>query len=137
VIILTINTPLLLLSKLINNSFLIPIFKQIKRIKSVTEEIYFPSSFVSRLVQRFPSLSHVELQVFSFDIGSFIIEIFLTELEQLSYLKIDYNQDTLLDDPYSREYILTKRRQAFPANIINEQIVNVKNNGQVIEIWLS
>ncbi|CAF3905482.1 unnamed protein product [Rotaria sordida] len=133
---LIINTPLLVLSKLIDNSFLIPIFKQIKMIKSITEDIYFPSAFVSKFVQRFPSLCHIELQVFSFDNCSFIIDIFLTELKQISYLKINYD-DTYFDDPFSCEYIIIKRRQAFPLDIINEQMVNVKNNGEVIEIWLS
>ncbi|CAF1214986.1 unnamed protein product, partial [Rotaria sordida] len=47
-----------------------------------------------------------------------------------------YDQDTLLDDPFSHEYIITKRYQAFPVSIIDEQMVNVKNNDQVIEIWL-
>jgi len=93
-------------------------------------------SFASKFVQRFPSLSDIELQVFSFDICSFIIEIFLTELEELAYLKIDYNQGTLLDDTFSREYIIAKRRQAFPSKLMNEQMVNVKNTGQAIEIWL-
>ncbi|CAF1480858.1 unnamed protein product [Rotaria sordida] len=133
---LIINTPLLVLSKLIDNSFLIPIFKQIKMIKSITEDIYFPSAFASKFVQRFPSLCHIELQVFSFDNCSFIIDIFLTELKQISYLKINYD-DTYFDDPFSCEYIITKRRQAFSLDIINEQMVNVKNNGEVIEIWLS
>ncbi len=106
-------------------------------IKSITENIYFPSNFILKFVEHFPSLVHIELQVFSFDICSFIIEIFLTKLEQLSYVKINYYQDTLLDDYFTREYIITKRRQVFPINIINEQMINVKNNGQSIEIWLS
>ncbi|CAF0978407.1 unnamed protein product [Adineta steineri] len=77
------------------------------------------------------------IQVFSFDICSFIIEVLLTQSEQLSYVKINYHQDTLLDDYFTREYISTKRRQVFPLNIINQQMMNVKNNGQTIEIWLS
>ncbi|CAF2104816.1 unnamed protein product [Rotaria magnacalcarata] len=135
--ILIINTSLLLFSKIINNLSLIPIFKRIKVIKSITEDIYFPSNFILKFVERFPSLVHIELQVFSFDICSFIIEVFLTKLEQLSYVKINYHQDTLLDDYFTREYIITKRRKVFPINIINQQMVNVKNNGQIIELWLS
>ncbi|CAF1519359.1 unnamed protein product, partial [Adineta steineri] len=76
-------------------------------------------------------------QVFSFDICSFIIEVFLTQLEQLSYMKINYHQDTLLDDYFTREYIINKRRKVFPLKIINPQMMNVKNNGETIEIWLS
>ncbi|CAF1019950.1 unnamed protein product [Adineta steineri] len=137
VIILAINTSVLLSSKIINNLTLIPVFKQIKMIKLITEDIYFPSNFILQFVERFPSLVHIELQVFSFDICSFIIEVLLTQSEQLSYVKINYHQDTLLDDYFTREYITTKRRQVFPLNIINQQMMNVKNNGQTIEIWLS
>ncbi|CAF4486362.1 unnamed protein product [Rotaria sp. Silwood2] len=134
---LIINTPLLISSKFINNSSLIPIFKQIKMITSVTEKIYFPSKLTSKLVQHFPSLSHIELQVFSFDDCISIIEIFLSRLENLSYIKISYSQDTLVDDPFSRQYLMKKRRQTFPNNILDEQMINVKNNGEAIQIWLS
>jgi hypothetical protein len=134
---LIINTRLLVLSTLIDNLSLIPIFQQIKMIKLRTKKFYFPSNYAPKLVQRFPSLSHIELQVFSFDHCVSVINIFLTHLKNLSYLKIDYNQDTLLDDPFSCDYIMEKRRQTFPNNIIDEQRVNVKNNGEAVEIWLS
>ena len=130
---ITISTRLLMLSKLIDNPSLIPIFKQIKMIKSITEKIYFPSKFV----QRFPSLIDIELQVLSFDNCVSVINIFLTYLKNLSYFKINYSQKTLLDDPFSRNYIIEKRRQSFPDNIIDEEEVIVKNNGEVIEIWLT
>ncbi|CAF1427415.1 unnamed protein product [Rotaria sordida] len=67
VITLIINTPLLLLSKLIDNSFLIRIFKQIKMVKSITENIFFPSNFALKFVQRFPSLTDIELQRNGYD----------------------------------------------------------------------
>ncbi|CAF1021062.1 unnamed protein product [Rotaria sordida] len=47
VIILIISTPLLLLSKLIDNSSLISIFKQIKMIKSVTERVFYFAAIFS------------------------------------------------------------------------------------------
>ncbi|CAF1180455.1 unnamed protein product [Rotaria sordida] len=62
VINLIIGSRLLVLSKLIDNPSLIPIFKQIKMIESIRKKIYFPSNFASKLVQRFPSLIHIELQ---------------------------------------------------------------------------
>ncbi|CAF1573938.1 unnamed protein product, partial [Adineta steineri] len=42
---LTILTELLIYSKFIDNSFLIPIFKRIKLIETTFEDVYFPSSF--------------------------------------------------------------------------------------------
>jgi hypothetical protein len=127
----------LILSKLIDNSSLIPIYKQIKTIKSITEKIYFPLNFTSKFVQRFPSLVNIELQVLSFDNCVSVINIFVTYLKNLSYIKINYSQQTLLDDPFSRNYIIEKRRQSFPDNIIDEHKVIVKNNGEMIEIWLT
>ncbi|CAF1343818.1 unnamed protein product, partial [Rotaria sp. Silwood1] len=41
-------------------------------IKSITEHVYLPSAFASKFVQRFPSLCHFELQMFSFNKGCFI-----------------------------------------------------------------
>ncbi|CAF1497321.1 unnamed protein product [Adineta steineri] len=84
---LTILTELLIYSKFIDNSFLIPVFKRIELIETTFEDVYFPAN-------------------------------------------------SLLDDPFSLENIIEKRRQAFPINIIHEQLINVKNDGEVIEIWL-
>ena len=106
-------------------------------VRSITEKLYFPSHFALKFVDRFPSLFDIELQVFSFDHCVSIIDIFLSHLKNLSYVKIDYHQDTLLDDPFSRDYIIKKRRQTFPNNILNEQMINVINNGESIKIWLS
>ncbi|CAF3114786.1 unnamed protein product [Rotaria sp. Silwood2] len=61
---LIIGTRLLLLSKLIDNPSLISIFKQIKLIESKSKNIYFPSGFASKLVERFPSVIDIELQVY-------------------------------------------------------------------------
>ncbi len=123
---------MLILSKLIDNLSLVRIFDNIKTIKLRRKNIYF----ASKLVERFPSLTDIELQVFSFDHCVFIIDIFLVHLKNLSYIKINYSQDTLLDDPFSPDYIIEKRLQTFPNHIIDEQRVIVKNNGTTIEIWL-
>ncbi|CAF2827492.1 unnamed protein product [Rotaria sp. Silwood2] len=129
-------TALLISSKFIDNPFLIPVFKQIYAIETILEDVYFPSSFAPKFVERFPSLRAIELQVISFNNCVSIIDTFLSHLKNLSYLEIDYFEDSSLDDPFSREDIIEKRRQAFPMNIINEQAISVKNDGEVIEIWL-
>ncbi|CAF3023870.1 unnamed protein product [Rotaria sp. Silwood2] len=89
-------------------------------IKSIKDNIYFSLNYASKFVKRFPSLTHIELQVFSFDNCVYLIEIFLTRLENLSYLKIYYKHDTLFDDPFSYDYLIRKRRQTFPNNIVDE-----------------
>ncbi|CAF4322906.1 unnamed protein product, partial [Adineta steineri] len=104
--ILTILTELLIYSKFIDNSFLIPVFKRIKLIETTFENIYFPASFSMKFVDRFPSLEHIELQVISFNDCVSIIDPFLGHLKNLSYLKINYFEDSLLDDPFSLENII-------------------------------
>ncbi|CAF3938525.1 unnamed protein product [Adineta steineri] len=135
--ILTILTELLIYSKFIDNSFLIPIFKQIELIETTFEDVYFSPSFSMKFVDRFPSLTHIKLQVISFNDCVSIIDPFLSHLKNLSYIKIDYFENSLLDDPFSLENIIEKRRQAFPMNIIHKQLIDVKNDGEVIEIWLT
>ncbi|CAF4634423.1 unnamed protein product, partial [Rotaria sp. Silwood2] len=75
---LTISPLYLVLSEFIDNQFLISIFQQIKILKSILGNRYVPSNFVSKLVQRFPSLTDIELQVFSFDDCVSTIDILLT-----------------------------------------------------------
>ncbi len=130
-------TALLISSKFIDNPSLFPVFKRIKLIETVLEDIYFPPSFAEKLVERFPSLVHIELQIISLDSCVSIIDTFLSHLKNLSSIKIDYFENALLDYPFSRVNIIEKRRQEFPMNIINEQMINVKNDGDTIEIWLN
>ncbi|CAF4267390.1 unnamed protein product, partial [Rotaria sordida] len=89
-------------------------------LKSIPGNRYIPLNFVSKLVQRFPSLTHIELQVFSFDDCVSTIDILLSHLKNLSYLKIYYSQVSLLDHSFSRNYIIDKRRETFGFNIIDE-----------------
>jgi len=106
-------------------------------IELVRNGTYFPPSSASKIAERFPSLNHIELPVFSFDYCVPVIDVFLSGVKDLSYMKINYSQDTLLDDPFSRDYLIRKRRQAFPKNIIDEKKVAVNNTGNATEIWLS
>jgi hypothetical protein len=63
--------------------------------------------------------------------------VFISHLKQLSYIKIHYFRDTLLDDPFSIGYILKKRSEIFPDVHLNAEVIKVKNDGEVIQIWLS
>ena len=102
-----------------------------------TKNIYFPPNLSSKIVERFPSLNHVELHMLSFDHCVSVTDVFISHLKQLSYIKIHYFQDTLLDDPFSIDYILRKRSKLFPDVHLNAEMVKVKNDGEIIQIWLS
>ncbi|CAF1331026.1 unnamed protein product, partial [Rotaria sordida] len=137
VIDLQMNPSDLVLSEFIDNRSLFSIFKQIKILKAITEDGYVRSNFTLKLVQLFPSLTNIELQVLSFKDCICAIDILLSHLENLSYLKIYYIQVSSLDHPFSRNYIVDKRRQAFRFNIINEHKITVSRNETSVEIRLS
>ncbi|CAF4764962.1 unnamed protein product [Rotaria sp. Silwood1] len=137
VIDLELNPSDLILSEFIDYQSLFAIFKQIKILKSITENCYVPSDFLLKLVQRFPSLTDIELQVYSFDDCIYAIDILLSHLKNLSYLKIYYIEVSLLDHSFSLNYIINKRRQAFGFNIIDEHKITINRNKESVEIRLS
>ncbi|CAF2806370.1 unnamed protein product [Rotaria sp. Silwood2] len=124
-------------SKFIDNRSLFSIFKQIKILNAVAEDHCVAPSFLSKLVQRFPSLTDIELHVLSFDDFICVIDILLSHLKHLSYLKIYYINISSFDHPFSRSYIIDKRRQAFGFNIIDEHKITVSKNEESVEIRLS
>ncbi len=134
---LRISPSYLVLPELIDSRFLISIFQQIKTLKLIPEYRCVPLNFVLKLVQRFPSLTDIEHPVYSLDECVFAIDILLRHLKNLSYLKIYYLEFSLLDHPFSRNYIIDKRREAFGFNIIDEHKVIVDRNGLSVEIRLS
>ncbi|CAF1311754.1 unnamed protein product [Rotaria sp. Silwood1] len=136
VINLKISASYWILSEFINNPFLISIFKKIKVLISIRENRYIPSNFLLKLVERFPSITNIEFEMFSFDDCISAIDILLNYLKDLCYLKIYYSQDSVLDHPFSRNYIIDKRRQAFNINIINQYNVIVSKNRESVEIRL-
>ncbi|CAF1254183.1 unnamed protein product [Adineta steineri] len=95
-----------------------------------------PNSFSRFEVPRTLYKLHLELDQDDTQEQQSNFNITMNHLKNLSYIKIDYFENSPLDDPFSLENIIEKRRQAFPMNIIHEQLINVKNDGEVIEIWL-
>ncbi|CAF3684940.1 unnamed protein product [Rotaria sordida] len=137
VIDLELNPSDLILPEFIDHQSLFTIFKQIKILKSITENSYVPSNFLLKLVERFPSLTDIELQVYSFDDCIYAIDILLSHLKNLSYLKIYYIKDSVVDHPFPCNYIIDKRRQAFSFKIIDENKINIIKNKESVEIRLS
>ena len=134
---LEMNTQLLLYSKFIDNPLLISIFQRIKKIDSKSTNTYFLPNYVSKLVDRFPSLVQIELRVYSLDICVSIIDVFLSHLPKLSYIKVYYTNDTLLNCPFSRDYVIQKRRERFPDQNLNEELINTRKTAKLVLILLS
>ncbi|CAF4470688.1 unnamed protein product, partial [Rotaria sp. Silwood2] len=108
----------------------------VDELELLIENIYFPLKHASKLIQSCPSLIDIELQVYSFDTCVHLVDILLDGFVNLLHLKIYFTNDTILDNPYSRNYVIEKRRQAFPRNIFNANRVVVKINRQSLEIYL-
>ena len=102
----------------------------------INDTDYFPVRSASRLAQRFPSLSRVELRVYSFDSCVAIVDILLGSLAKLAYVKVHFERDTLLDDPFTCRYVVEKRRQALKLDTHDEHRVSVRNDGKSLIIWL-
>jgi len=110
--------------------------KGVERFELLAENIYFPLKYTSKLIQQFPSLIDIQLQVLSFDTCVHLVDILLDGLVNLLHLKIYFIEDTILDNRYLHNYVIEKRRQAFPFNEFNEHKVVVKINKDSLEIYL-
>ena len=133
---LKIGTQLLLYSKFIDNPSLFSTFQRITNIDSSTKDVYSVNS-VSKLVDRFPSLSQIQLRVYSMDICVSIVDLFLCQLAKLSYMGLFFTKNTLVRYPFTRAFVIKKRRERFPAEMLNEQMVNVRRYTEAVVISLS
>ena len=106
------------------------------KIRSWTNNTYSAQSF-SKLAERFPSLTQIELEVYSFDICVSIVDLFLSELAKLSYIQVHFTKDTLLRNPFTRAYVFKKRRERFPDGELHEQMVNARKSTEAVLISLS
>jgi len=96
--------------------------------------MYFPLKYALKFVQRFSSLTTVQIEVYSIDTSVPIVDIFLSGLAKLCFIVIDFEHDTLLDDPFPRNYIIDKRRQSFHLNKNDEDKIIVKIENRTLYI---
>ncbi|CAF4616133.1 unnamed protein product [Rotaria socialis] len=111
--------------------FILQIFKQIKILNLRTQDL------VTNIVERFLSLTDIEVQVASFKYFTSAIDILLSHQQNLSYLNICYSTPPIFHQSFSRNDIIDKRRQAFGFKIIDEHKVTVSRREGFIEIRLS
>jgi hypothetical protein len=119
----------------LNNSSLIDVFNRLSSIEFFNDTSdYFLVKNASKLVEYFPSLVRVVFNIYLFDNCVPIVDILLPALRKLIYLKINFHRYTLLDDPFTSDYITDKRRQTFTLNSNNEDQISVINDGQSLII---
>lgn len=116
---------------------LIPVFNRLSKLELLGDvEDYFIVKYAPDLIQHFPSLTQVIITVYSFDDCVETIDILLTGLPKLVYVKGNFRRYTLFDDPFTSVYVIEKRRQAFDFGRSNEELVSVINDGKSLIIWL-
>lgn len=96
----------------------------------------FPSKYATTIVQRFQSLTFIEIEVYSIDISVPIVDILLSGLPKLCLMYIFFKHNSLLDNPFSRNYIIEKRRQSFNLKKNDENKVAVRIEDQLLSIYL-
>ncbi|CAF3791006.1 unnamed protein product [Rotaria sp. Silwood1] len=133
---LRIGAQLFLSFALFDNPSLISVFNQLQRLELIRDNIYFSLKYASKLTQHFPSLTNIELQVYSFDACVRLADILLDGLINLLHLKIDFVEGRPFDNPNLRDYVIEKRYQAFPFDNFNEDRVVVILQEQSLEIYL-
>jgi hypothetical protein len=134
---LVIDSSLFFSSKVLNNSALTPVFNRLNKLYISTDYIYFPSKYASTIVQHFLSLTLIEIEVYSIDISVPVIDIFLGELIKLQLITIHFKHNSLLDNPFSRNYVIEKRRQSFHLNKSDENKIAVIVDDQQLRIRLA
>ncbi len=135
---LKIGNALIFSSILYYNSSLIPRFDRLKSLYLLSKYIGFPLKYASKIVERFPSLIHLELEIYSVDRCIPLFNTLLDGLSKLIHLRIHFRQSLFTGElKFLNDYVIQRRRQAFPLNICNENEVSVKIHEQIMDIYLS
>ncbi|CAF4658888.1 unnamed protein product [Rotaria socialis] len=100
------------------------------------DNMHFPSKYASTIVQCYRSLTFIEIDLYSTDIAVPIADIFLRDLEKLRFIIIHCRHNSLLDNPFSRNYIMEKRHQSFSVNKNDDDRVVAKFEDQTLSIRL-
>jgi hypothetical protein len=86
---------LLFSSEVFNNPALTSIFNRLNTVRIWPDDMYFPLKYALKFVQRFSSLTTVQIEVYSIDTSVPIVDIFLSGLAKLCFIVIDFEHDTI------------------------------------------
>ena len=73
---------------MLDNPALILVFNRLNRIRILTDDRNIPSKYGLKFVERLPSLTIVEMEVYSIDISTSIVDIFPSELAKVRFIVI-------------------------------------------------
>ncbi len=117
---------------------LIPVFNRLRSLHLLTGAVLFPSNYATKLVERFPSLIHLKLEIYEIDRNTPLLNILLDGLPKLIHLQIKFYEDRSLSNETSFiNSVIERRRQAFPHHIYNYDEISVKMDRRILDIYLS
>jgi hypothetical protein len=94
--------------------------------------------YAAKLIERFPSLIHLELEIYSTDACLPLLEILLDNLPKLMHLKIHFRKNKLLGDGKCLiDHIIERRHQAFPQSIRYQDEVDIQIDKNILNIYLN
>ncbi|CAF3967219.1 unnamed protein product [Rotaria magnacalcarata] len=129
---------LILSSILYHNSSLTPFFNQLQSLYLQSEYGRFPLKYASKLVQRFPSIIHLELEVFSIGLLKSFLNILLDGLPRLAHLKIHFYQNNLIaKGRHSINDILERWCHLRSSIAETHDTFTIRITGQLMNIYLS
>jgi hypothetical protein len=77
------------------------------------------------------------MELYSIDTSIPIVDIFLSGLAKLRVILIHFTNVSLLDDPFSRNYVIYKRRQSFGLSQSDEDKVVVEIEDKTLYIGVA
>jgi hypothetical protein len=138
VIHLKIGNALIFSPILCDNSSLTPVFNRLQSLYLLSKHIGFPLQYAPKIVEHFPSLIHLELEIYSVGRCKPLLNILLDGLSKLIHLKIHFYKSMIIGEwEFLNDYVIERRRQAFPLNICNENEVFVIIHERIMDIYLS
>ncbi|CAF3338585.1 unnamed protein product [Rotaria sp. Silwood2] len=134
---LIIDSSLFFSYTILNNHELTLIFNRLKKLRILADHEYFHSKYASTIVQLFSCLTLIEIEVYSIYSAIPIVDIFLAGLAKLRFIMIHLRHRSLLRNPFTRNYVIKKRRQSYGLSINDENNVIVKVEHKIIHIHLA
>ncbi len=135
---LKISNRLIFSPLLYDNASLTPLFDRLQSLYLLTDYISFPLIHASKIIDRFPSVIHLELEIYSVHLRKSFLNIILDGLPKLIHLKIHFRKNKLSGNwSWLIDYFIARRRQAFPHHPYNKEEVSVNIEGKIIDMYFS
>ncbi len=97
-----------------------------------------PLIHASKIIEHFPSLIHLEFEIYFAHLCKLLLDILFDGLPKLIHLKIHFRKNKLLGDwSCLIDYFIERRRQAFPNHPCNKEEVAVNIEEKIINIYFS